>query len=645
MSAIAGIYNRNGEPVDVDLLTAMGNELSGRVPDGGREILLTSIGMVHRALHTNKESRQEKQPLVTKESYALSWDGRLDNRDVLIQQLGSEVTDDVTDPGIVMAAYLKWGVGFLKRIVGDFALSLWDPRQQMLFLARDPFGIRPLFYGLSSTSVFWSSYLGAILDTGCTRLEIDDDYIAGFLTTFPEASKTPFKGIDAVPAGHVISITNTRCDKQRFWTLDPDHEIRYKTDAEYEEHFSHLLRESVSCRLRADAPVWLELSGGFDSTAIIGVADQLLHEGKVNAPVETVSYVYREARTADESRFIRCVEESRGRAGHHLYEDDGPCLSQLVNPFFVGAPTYHHAFAARQSRLRELLRTTGSRVLLTGVGGDELLTANENPDIILADQIARFRPLSLHRCLASWSKASRTPYLKLLGSGTVLLLPRRMQKSLRSRARIPYWFDLEFTNRFNLRERMLGAGDVFGFELPSQRDSSAAILSVVRGLAAAHLREWTDLDITHPFLHAPLVEFLQAVPIEQKLRPGESRSLMRRALGTLLPEAVRNRRGKQGPDEAFCRALRREWRALSGIFSEPEVCARGYIDRKKFETALARARHGIEKHTATLFMAVCLELWFRSLKSRASASSSTATAVKSTNWLAAVPVNQTQLAN
>jgi asparagine synthase (glutamine-hydrolysing) len=646
MSGIGGVYNRNGEPIDINLLTALGNDLGLRAPDGGREILLTSIGMTYRALHTNHESRRESQPLVTTAKHILSWDGRLDNRKDLIHQLGSQMTNDVTDVEIVMAAYLKWGVNFLRRVVGDYALALWDSTQQTLMLARDPFGIRPLFYALSSNSVIWASYLGPILDAGRLDPQIDDEYIAGFLTTFPEPWQTPYKGIDAVPPGQVIKITKTECYKHRFWSLSPDREICYASDAEYEEHFRELFREAISCRLRADAPVWLELSGGFDSTSIIALADQLLKENSVGVPVETVSYVYGEARTADESKFIRCVEESRGKPGHHLREEDGPCLSKIANSFFVGAPSYHHAFVERQWRLRELLNANGGRVLLTGVGGDELLVSNENPDILLADDISQFRLHNLHRNLASWSNAVKTPYVKLFGSAAALLLPRRMQKAVRHRARVPYWFDQEFTNHFHLRDRMLGATDPFGFKLPSKRDTSAGIQSVVRGLAAAHLREWQDLDIAHPYLHLPLVEFLQAVPIEQKLRPGESRSLMRRALGDLLPEAVRRRRGKQGPDEAFSRALRREWNALSGIFCDPEVCARGYIDRKNFQTALTRARHGIEKHTATLFMVVCLEFWFRSLKSRESVSRSTASSpVKSTSWKPAVSVRQTQLAS
>lgn len=644
MSAIAGIYHRAGEPIERDVLTMLGEDLSVRAPDGGNEVLLRSIGMSYRALHTTKESRRETQPLITREQELLVWDGRLDNRQTLIEELRDELRDDLTDVALVMTAYRKWSVDFLRHIVGDFALALWDSRTQTLLLARDPFGIRPLFYRLSPTSVMWSSYLSAILDRG-QDVQVNDDYIAGFLTTFPEASQTPYKGVDAVAPGEMISITNDSCIKRRFWSLNPAHDIRYSRDSDYEEHFRHLFREAISCRLRADVPVWLELSGGFDSTSIICVADQLWHEDKASAPVSTVSYVYGEARTCDESRFVRAVEASRGITGHHLCEDDGPCLSHAAQPFFVGAPTYHHAFAARQKRLRDLMRVNGARVLLTGVGGDELLVSNENPDIIVADAIAQLRPRSLHRTLTDWGEALKTPYIKLFGSGAALLLPRKMQATVRRRARIPYWFNREFVERFNLRERMLGLPDVFGFKLPSKRDGSAGILSVVRGLAAAHLKEWTDFDIAHPFLHLPLVEFLQAIPIEQKLRPGESRSLMRRTLSDLWPKPVRNRRGKQGPDEAFCRALRKQWNVLSGMLVDPEVCARGYIDREGFQTALARARHGIEKHTATLFMAVCLEFWFRSLTARESVFRSTATSVKSTNWSTAVPVDQTQLAS
>src|SRR5258708_4186825 len=128
MSALGGIYNFNGAPVDEKVLLALGNRLSLRGPDGGREVLFNSIGMAYRAFHTNRASRLETQPLASSGRYLLAWDGRLDNREELISQLRDDIRNDHTDVAIVMGAYLRWGADFLPRLIGDFALSLCDPQ-------------------------------------------------------------------------------------------------------------------------------------------------------------------------------------------------------------------------------------------------------------------------------------------------------------------------------------------------------------------------------------------------------------------------------------------------------------------------------------------------------------------------------------
>src|SRR4029077_376508 len=138
------------------------------------------------------------------------------------------------------------------------------------------------------------------------ELEINDEYIADLLTRLPEPSQTPYKNVHAVPPGHAVTVSNGQLRIRRFWGLDPNREIRYKTDPEYEEHFGHLFREAVRCRLRVDGPVWAELSGGLDSSSIVCMADQIIKSGETQASgLETVSFVYDEASKSDERKYIQ----------------------------------------------------------------------------------------------------------------------------------------------------------------------------------------------------------------------------------------------------------------------------------------------------------------------------------------------------
>jgi asparagine synthase (glutamine-hydrolysing) len=636
MSALGGIYYFNNRSVDRHPLISLGKKLSSHGPDGGSEVVSDSIGMVYRAFHTNRESRLEKQPLVSREGHILAWDGRLDNREEMISLLRQELDGDRTDVAIAMAAYLKFGSDFLPRLIGDFALSLWEPRTRTLLLARDAVGPRPLYYHANAERIIWSSELMPLLDFAGIELEVNDEYIAGYITRGPEPDLTPYKTIYAVHPGHTVIVQNGRLRAQRFWGLDPNHDIRYKTDREYEEHFRHLFREAVRSRLRVDGPVWGSLSGGLDSSAIICMADEIIAAGEAKASrLETVSYVYDEATTSDERKFIQSVEERRGRSGCYLRDEECPPLASFPDETQLSFPDFLDCFVDRHNRLCEAMRGDGARVLLTGHGGDEMLCSNPSPAPRLGDLLVQRRLLYLHRSLKMWSKTSKKPYLALLWrDGVVPLLPAKLQVLLKPVVKLPSWFDAKFVARMNLQERGLRTPNIFGFDLPSECDQAAGFLSAMKVISKASYRARGGIEVSHPYLHRPLVEFLQAIPFEQRVRPGETRSLMRRALRDLLPEKILKRQGKKGPDEALFRAVARQWPQLHPIFKDARVCAGGYIGAKALQTALERVRHGCETHSFALIQTISLEFWLRALERRSLPARNTAVVDK---WLIQPP--------
>jgi asparagine synthase (glutamine-hydrolysing) len=620
MSALGGTHYFDNRPVDLSSLTSLGEKLSSHGPDGGSEAVSGPVGMVYRAFHTNRESRLEKHPLVSRGGHILTWDGRLDNREEMISLLRQELNGDRTDVAIAMAAYLKFGSDFLPRLIGDFALALWDPRTRTLLLARDAVGPRPLYYHANAERIIWSSELAPLLDLAGIELEVDDEYIAGYLTRGAEPDLTPYRDIYAVHPGHAVIVQNGHLRAQRFWGLDPNREIRYKTDKEYEEHFRHLFREAVRRRLRVDGPVWGSLSGGLDSSAIICMADEIIEAGEAQASrLETVSYVYDEATSSDERKFIRSVEEKRGRGGCHLRDEECPPLASFPDETQLSFPDFLDCFVDRHNRLCEAMRRDGARVLLTGHGGDEMLYSSPLPSPELGDLLVQRRLLHLHRSLKTWGEALKRPYLNLLWQdGIMPLLPTniRVLFSPKAQFKLPPWFDQKFVKKMSLRERRIGGANVFGFTLPSGHDQATGFLSAVRVISKASYRTRGPVEVNHPYLHRPLIEFLQAIPFEQRLRPGETRSLMRRALRDSLPETVLRRRGKKGPDEALFRAITREWPRLQPLVANARVCARGYMNAQALQTAFERAQHGCESYSFALIQTLSLEFWLRALERR-----------------------------
>jgi asparagine synthase (glutamine-hydrolysing) len=624
MSAFGGIFNLGDDPrpINENLLDELGNHLDPYGPDAGSEVVFANLGMTYRAFRTTRESHFEYQPLTTPQGHVLVWNGRLDNRQELLRQLRQDLKNKagtIGDVEIVMAAYLKWGGECFVRLIGDFCLALWDDRRRALHLVPDIIGARALYFHANPNHVYWSTHLAPLVQVFGIRIELDEEYIAGQLTRIPEPGLTPYKEIHAVKPGHVLTVCqNGRVTEQRYWSLYPKADIRYRRDEQYVAHFLHEFRDAVRCRLRSDRPVFAELSGGLDSSSIVCMADQILGSERVQTPLlETISQVFDESPTADERKFIRLVEEQRGMPGHYIFEDEYRTLGALPGDFAIVTPNPAVLTLNYLDGLRAAMRESNARVLLSGRGGDELLGSNYSAYPEVADHLRSFKLLLLHHRLQSWSEALKKPYLQLFWKNALIpLMPRKVQTVFNrtGTASLPPWFSQSFIKRANLRERNLGTQDPFGFRLPSERDQSSGFASMVRSISLGCRNELTDIDITFPFLHRPLVEFLQAVPVEQLLRPGENRSLMRRAMRGILPDKIAERKTKGNPKEVVVRALMREWPRLRPLFEDARVCARGYMDQQPLLAALDRAKHGCEPLSTPLLSAICLELWLRAFE-------------------------------
>lgn len=617
MSAIGGIYRFDGAPAERGILNALRGALARCGPDGCSDYTSGPLGMVYRPFHTNRESRLETQPFVSERGHVLCWDGRLDNRDELIRVLRSELRDDHTDVAIVMAAYSKWGVDFLPKIIGDFALSLYDPFTRSLLLARDAIGPRTLYYHANVDRVIWSTELAPLLDLAGVPIEINDEYVAGFLTNLPEPGLTPYRNLDGVPPAHLVIVKGSEVRVRRFWGLNPDHEIRYKSDAEYEEHFRHLFREAVRCRLRVDGPVWSELSGGMDSSSIVCMADDIIKRGEAEASsLNTVSRVFDEAAKSDERRYIVPVEEKIGKTGLHLSEDKYRISAPCDPEYEPVIPSYVANIASYCKAVNTAMQESGSRVLFSGLGGGELLLGDGDPFPELADLLVRLKWLSLHRRVRAWSEALNKTYSDVLWKKVVVpLLPRRFQiQRRRGSDSILRFYNRDFVKRMHLRERMFGPRDVFGFRRPGGRYQSVLFQFLPRQISSGFWQEFFDVQFSYPGTHRPLIEFLVAIPVEQRGRPTEGKSILRRALRDVLPAELLYRKERRITIySAAVAAAVRERARIREMFTNARSSAHGYFDS---EAILAACDDAKNQPNPFLISLMPFEYWMRAVEKR-----------------------------
>jgi asparagine synthase (glutamine-hydrolysing) len=627
MSAIGCIFNFNNRPFDRDDdlrdLAALWHALRRWGPDGGHVVISGSAGFCYQGFHTNRESRFERQPLAARDGSVLAADIRIDNRSEIFEAIHdvSGINRNSPDSEYAMASQQQWGRMFPRHIVGEYAMIVYEPLSRSVRLYRDHVGARPLYYHVTRNRLIVASQLAPLIDLFGISRDLNEEYIGGCMSRGPIVGLTPYKHIHAVKPAHILTVTQDgRLTEERYWQLDPGKEIRLRNDEEYEEAFRHHVWQAVQAPLRSERPVMMELSGGLDSSTIACVADHIVREGgSQTSRLETVSYVYDESPTSDERKFIQCVESHRGRRGIYVRDEDCTLLPPPEQELDVVTPNPVLYAFGYHAALCELMSETGARVLLTGVGGDQVLGSSYDPYPELADLLVLREPVALHRRLRLWSETLNKPYLSLLWQKTVVpTLPQSVQPWCRPPVakRVPSWFNAAFLARARVREQELPPNDPFGFQLPSGRDRAISYLSVIKNVSACHRRELTCLDSAHPFMHRPLVEFLQAIPFEQLLRPGENRSLMRRALRDVLPEKIARRKTKGHPNEGLYRAIAREWPMLRSLFADARVCAYGFMDSDSLLAAVDRAKHGLELFVGALFATVSLEFWLRALEKR-----------------------------
>src|SRR5260370_5312536 len=374
MSGKEGICYFDGRSVSQVFLTRLA-ESTGQVrPDGCGQYISHYAAMVHSAFHTTQESRVESQPLRSSRGFVMTLDGRLDNRDELIEELGDPLKPDSTDLNIVAAAFDRWESGVLAKLIGDWALSVWDPRAKELLLARDYVGVRHLYYYATPQSVLWCTLLASLLAIAERQFTLNDEYIAGYLALWPEAHLTPYREIHSVPPGGFVRILQGKTTIHSYWAFRPKSSIRYKTDAEYEGHFRHLFRQAVRLTLRSDKPILAELSEGLDSYSIVCMADDIFAKENIQTPrIDTISYYDPGEPSADDFYYLSKVEEKRGTVGYHID------LGEYAPSFFPDS--YSRAnVPGTLRRVQELsveqfkfMQRGGHRDVLSGIGGDEFL--------------------------------------------------------------------------------------------------------------------------------------------------------------------------------------------------------------------------------------------------------------------------------
>jgi asparagine synthase (glutamine-hydrolysing) len=626
-----GTWNFQGQPPAPDYVERVSAALAPFGPDSNECYAKDGIEILYRAFHTTKESHRETQPHISASGAVITWDGRLDNRGELISELRTAVDMSSTDVAIVAAAYEKWGANCFVKLIGDWALSVWNPSNRSLILAKDPIGTRHLYYSIREDHITWSTILDPLVLFAGKTFAINEEYIAGwFAIIFPAAHLTPYVGIDAVPPSSFVLLRPGKRTISKYWDFDPGKKIRYRTDAEYEEHFRTVFAKAVQRRLRSDRPILAELSGGMDSSSIVCMADTLIARGGAEMPrLDTVSWYDDSDPTWGERPYFTKVEEKRNRTGYHIdfgapeqreevysQEEDAAqssLLSEFENDLFAATPVSNNGISKPFKQYETYIQSEGYRITLSGIGGEEA-TGGGMPTPIpeLQDLVARARLFTLVQQLNAWAMKMRKPRLPLLWEvvrGFFFRLPVGVPQAVYPTVGLnPSFVSNNSTalHCYPSKIKLFGA-------LPSLQFHIHELNQARRFLAYCSLHSGQLREIRYPYLDCDLLEFTFAVPQGKLIRVGQRRSLMRRALVGIVSDELLNRKRRTASPQSPRKDTSPRWPTPAEMGQHIVSGSLRIIDEKSLLGMLLKAQCKEEVPVGSLMRTLKLEAWLRHL--------------------------------
>ena len=555
IGAIAGL-SRQPVPHARRALQGMNELLAHRGPDGEGLWVHDAgvVGFAHRRLKIIGLERGD-QPMSDESGNWITYNGEIYNYIELRDELGAGRFRTDSDTEVILRAYERWGEDCVSHLRGMFAFALWDEQRGALFVARDRFGIKPLYYTVVDGVFYAASEIKALVPF-LPRLETNHDALKDYLTfQFVLAGKTLFAGVEELLPGHTLAIANGDVRTRKYW------EVQYEPDLDHSaSYFTRRLRElvadSVRYHLRADVPVGAYLSGGLDSSVLTALAAR----ERAGESFKAFSGRF-DGAAYDESRFAR---ELAGAEGVELHE-----VSIRPEDFVdtIADVVYHLDFPAAgpgsfPQYVVSRLAAEHRKVVLGGQGGDEVFGG-----------YARYLLAYFEQCIkaAIDGTIDRAEFIVTYESIIPNLATLREYRPLIQE----FWregvFDDLDERYFRLISRASSLGSAVDWSTLGDYSPLETFLSIFRAenvgrksyfdrmthfdfktLLPALLQVEDRVSMAHglesrtPFVDHHVVEFAATLPAMAKFRNGELKHALRRAFADLLPPSITARKDKMG---------------------------------------------------------------------------------------------------
>ncbi|MFI5157161.1 MAG: asparagine synthase (glutamine-hydrolyzing), partial [Chitinophagales bacterium] len=374
MCGLAGIVQFDNQLVPEGLINKMTTAMAHRGPDAAGYFCDPGIALGHRRLSIIDLSEAANQPFAdNSDRYRIIFNGEMYNYAEVKKKLPDYPFRTTSDTEVLLAAYIIWGPECIQYFRGMFCFAIWDRKEKELFMARDRVGVKPLYYYQDEQRLYFASETRAILASGAVKRKLNKhalrDYFVYQSLSFPDSM---IEGIQQLQAGSWIKVKQGKLEKKQYWDITnlPKPEFEFHNKTKVREQIHALLLQSVERRMVSDVPVAAFLSGGIDSSIIVGLMAEL---GKGRPNSFTISF---DEEGYDESDYAEKI--ARKFDTHHtrlllkptiLLDELDHALQAMDSPSGDGINTYVVSKAIRQN---------GLKVAISGVGGDELFAGYPN---------------------------------------------------------------------------------------------------------------------------------------------------------------------------------------------------------------------------------------------------------------------------
>ena len=548
MCGIAGILGLEGLSDVSKKAELLINGLSHRGPDAFGHFKDEEVLLVQTRLSIIDLDTRSHQPFYDPEGrYVLVFNGELYNYREVKQKLPDYRFVTESDTEVLMAAWKQWGLECVHQFNGMFAIAMWDRQTQTLFLVRDRLGIKPIYFYRGDQHYLFSSEIRAMLDTGLVPRKLASEYLSEYLRyQTVHAPRTLIQDVLLIPPGQYLQIQGENISEGKYWDLAENTQQFSGNEQDAKNNISRLLTEAVERRLVSDVPLGAFLSGGIDSSLLVGIASE-----RLDKKLDTFSITFEENEFS-EAPYSRLIAKKFSAQHHELelsaagfLKDIPKALSAMDHPSGDGPNSY---------MVSQAVKKAGITVALSGLGGDELFAGYPF--------FTRYHSLQSKRFLLSYPKyirqliAKPIEWLKSYVSGQkmaeTLLLPYFTIPHvypINRRVLSEKWVKQLLSHPSDLDLMKQGLMNLFEFGNPAASLpllSQVSVAEISTYMQHVLLRDTDQMSMAHalevrvPFLDYKLVEYVMGIPDALKY-PKFAKSLLVESFDGLLPDEIVHR--------------------------------------------------------------------------------------------------------